>query len=295
MWDPTDILKIEDIAHCLSCSVRSIQRLIEAGKIPSFDVSGEPRVLAGALIGWIQAETHVKNLEILKKTLQDKETWAKVLEDNPAVKAQLLLNEYAEGTFGSFLQAAVHENQTCPVHSPTNRTQPRQIVEAFLDVARKECMTPEESGRSGGSQPMRHVFVSYVRENQPLVDRLCAELSSHGINVWRDRDALRPGQRWQWAIREAIREGIYFIACFSNEYSGRSRTYMNEELTVAVEELRTRHVNTDWFIPVRLDECAVPRRSIGAGEDLTDLQWLDLFPDWKTGIIRLVHTINTAR
>ena len=61
----------------------------------------------------------------------------------------------------------------------------------------------------------RHEFISYVREDLPIVDRLADELRQNGIEVWIDRDRIAPGERWHDAIREAIRAGDLFIACFS--------------------------------------------------------------------------------
>ena len=69
-----------------------------------------------------------------------------------------------------------------------------------------------------------------MRENSDLVDRLAETLKAFDIEVWVDRDRLRPGSRWSDAIREAITEGAYFIACFSAQYLQRDKTYMNEEL-----------------------------------------------------------------
>ena len=66
-------------------------------------------------------------------------------------------------------------------------------------------------------QQPKHVFISYVRENKKDVDRLCQDLESNGVNVWLDRNDIKPGARWKEAIREAIRKGDYFIACFSDE------------------------------------------------------------------------------
>jgi len=74
---------------------------------------------------------------------------------------------------------------------------------------------------------MAHVFFSYVRDDQKLVDRLANELRQAGVDVWLDREQIRPGQRWQHAIRKAIENGAYFIACFSSNYEARSRSYMN--------------------------------------------------------------------
>ena len=55
----------------------------------------------------------------------------------------------------------------------------------------------------------RHVFISYVRENQKEVDKLCEELSIHGVKVWLDRNDIKHGSRWKDAIREAIQKGVF--------------------------------------------------------------------------------------
>ncbi len=78
---------------------------------------------------------------------------------------------------------------------------------------------------------MAHVFISYVHENEEDVQRLCDELTRHGVKVWLDRNDIKPGFRWKDAIREAIQQGDFFIACFSEQYRSRDKNYMNEELT----------------------------------------------------------------
>ena len=71
---------------------------------------------------------------------------------------------------------------------------------------------------------MAQAFISYVRENKDIIDRLAAELRGQGVIVWLDRDALGPGDRWQDEIGKAIRNGDFFLACFSEEYAGRDRS-----------------------------------------------------------------------
>ena len=46
----------------------------------------------------------------------------------------------------------------------------------------------------------RHVFISYVRENQKQIDRLYHDLESHGVYVWLDRNDIKPAVRWKNAI-----------------------------------------------------------------------------------------------
>jgi hypothetical protein len=131
---------------------------------------------------------------------------------------------------------------------------------------------------------MSHIFVSYVHENEEQVKKLSEALREHGLEVWLDRDSIFPGIRWKDAIRQAIKNGAFFIACFSVEYEKRDKSYMNEELMLAVDELRQFPTNRPWFIPVLLSECHVPALSIGGGQTLLDFQWVNLHNDWTLGL-----------
>jgi hypothetical protein len=139
---------------------------------------------------------------------------------------------------------------------------------------------------------MPRVFISYVRENSREIEQLANALRAHNIEVWLDREQIKPGARWADAIRDAIADGDFFLACFSNEYNSRSRTYMNEELTLAIEELRQRPVDRAWFIPILLSDCEIPHRTIGAGETLRSIQWLELYKDWNVGIQHLASVLG---
>lgn len=139
---------------------------------------------------------------------------------------------------------------------------------------------------------MPGVFLSYVRANSLEVQRLAADLRAYGIKVWIDKEQIKPGYRWEDSIRRAIAAGDFFIACFSREYTERSSTYMNEELVLAIEELRKRPTDRAWFIPVLLNDTVIPARSIGGGETLTSIQWVDLSRDWQAGVRQIVSVIR---
>ena len=106
----------------------------------------------------------------------------------------------------------------------------------------------------------KHVFVSYVREDSSEVDGLCGVLEAAGIPYWRDRKDLGPGDAWRAKIRSAIRGGsLVFLACFSDNSRAKEKSYMNEELTLAIEEYRQMPPGRTWLIPVRFDAGDVPQ------------------------------------
>lgn len=136
------------------------------------------------------------------------------------------------------------------------------------------------------------VFISYIHENKEKVHRLPEDLRRSGIKVWLDEDKIKPGQFWKDVIRDAIQGGSFFIACFSKEYNERNRSHMNEELTLAIDELRKRPNNRVWFISVLLSG-EVPNRPISDGVTLRDIQWVDLRQDqdWDNGIRKILNVV----
>lgn len=140
----------------------------------------------------------------------------------------------------------------------------------------------------------KHVFISYVREDSDKVDALCKALEVAHIPYWRDRKDLGPGDAWRAKIKAAIKEGsLVFLACFSENSRGRDKSYMNEELTLAVEEFRQMPPGRVWLIPVRFDEGDVPEWDLGAGRSLSDLNYADLLGDDRTvNTVELIATIS---
>jgi TIR domain len=137
-----------------------------------------------------------------------------------------------------------------------------------------------------------HAFLSYVHEDGTSVDRVQRILEGAGVKVWRDKDDLFPGEDWRARIRNAIRtDALAFIACFSQSFLDKPSSHMNEELLLAVEELRKRPAGTAWLIPVRFDDCQLPDIEIGPGRTLDSLQRVDLIdPGWEN-IGRLVRGV----
>jgi hypothetical protein len=145
----------------------------------------------------------------------------------------------------------------------------------------------ERAGLSG------HAFISYVHEDSRKVDQLQRTLEAAGIRVWRDTDDLWPGEDWRAKIRDAItHNALVFIACFSKLGVARMTSYQNEELALAIEEMRKRSPELPWLIPARFDDCDIPDRDIGGGQTLSSIQRADLFGlNAEAGAKRLVAVV----
>jgi hypothetical protein len=129
------------------------------------------------------------------------------------------------------------------------------------------------------------VFLAYVKEDQRAVERLAAALQQAGFNPWMDVRKLLPGQNWPRAIEAAIETTDFFIACFShnsvNKWGG-----FQAEIRYALDCARRIPLDEIFVVPVRLDECRVPR-SIQR-----ELQYVDLFLDWERGVERLIRMMR---
>jgi hypothetical protein len=141
---------------------------------------------------------------------------------------------------------------------------------------------------------VKHAFISYVKEDSAEVDRLCRILERSRIPYWRDRKDLAPGDQWKAKIRDAIRsDSLIFLACFSENSRSRDKSYMNEELSLAVDEFRLRPPGATWLVPVRFDDGEVPPWELGAGRMLSDLNFSDLFgDDYAAEAVALVTAVK---
>lgn len=132
---------------------------------------------------------------------------------------------------------------------------------------------------------MAKVFISYARPEVEKARKLFNDLNSiEGIEVWFDKYSLRAGLKWKPAIRKAIREADYFLALISEETTSR-KGYRNTELEQALEVLQEFPQDQIFLIPIRLDECEMPRL------ELDELNRVDMFPKWRQGLNELLMVL----
>ena len=129
------------------------------------------------------------------------------------------------------------------------------------------------------------VFIAYAKEDEELAARLCEDLNQAGFSPWMDVRKLLAGQNWPRAIEAAIERSDFFVACFSGQ-SVRKKGGFQSEIRYALDCARQMPLDEIYIVPVRLDECAVPRTI------QHELQYIDLFPDWEDGMERLLTMLR---
>ena len=174
---------------------------------------------------------------------------------------------------------------------------------AQLTPAMRQADVPQPTGVRHGRSLAKirpatalpgQVFLCYVREDADEADRLQQVLERAGIKVWRDNERIRPGQGWRLEVRKAITTPrLAFIACFSERSRSKASSYQNEELRLAIDQMRLLQPGVPWLIPVRFDPCSLPEFDLGGGRLLASLHTADLFgSNYEFQAERLVQAIR---
>jgi hypothetical protein len=146
-----------------------------------------------------------------------------------------------------------------------------------------------DAGRVSFRQENRlRVFIAYATEDFETARNLFVELGTRGYAPWLDRRKLLPGQNWPRRIEDAIASADFFVACFSSN-SVKKRGGFQAEVRFALDCASRLPIDDVFLIPVRLDDCRVPARI------QRETQYVDLFPDFLSGVESVVATIEAWR
>ena len=135
------------------------------------------------------------------------------------------------------------------------------------------------------AQTKPRVFLAYVDEDVRTAKRLYQAFEEHGFRPWLDKKKLMPGQNWPRAIETAIQTSDFFVACFSRRSMSKRGTF-HSELRYALLCAQKIPLDEIFLIPLRLDECAVPRRIA------KQVQYVDLFPNWEASLDRVIAVMK---
>jgi hypothetical protein len=115
------------------------------------------------------------------------------------------------------------------------------------------------------------VFLCHSSQDKPIVRELYQRLNAEGwIDPWLDEEKLLPGQDWGLEIEKAVEVVDAVIVCLSNN-SVTKEGYIQRELKFVLDIAQEKPEGVIFLIPVRLDECIIPRR-------LKSWQYTDYYP-----------------
>lgn len=115
------------------------------------------------------------------------------------------------------------------------------------------------------------IFLSYAGEDREKVKDLYRQLSDAGYKPWMDKIDLIVGQEWEPAIKKAIREADFFVACLSKQ-SVNKRGFVQKENKEALDIWKEKMNYDIYFIPVKLEECEVP-------EEMNRFHWVEVLDE----------------
>lgn len=120
------------------------------------------------------------------------------------------------------------------------------------------------------------VFLCHASQDKSFVRKLYHTLVQEEMAPWLDEESLLPGQDWDREIRLAIKNSDVVVACLSNR-SVNKTGYVQKEIKQALDVADEQPEGSIYLIPIRLDDCPIPRRlshlhAIGQdGEDFSRL------------------------
>jgi hypothetical protein len=144
-----------------------------------------------------------------------------------------------------------------------------------------------EEGESESAKEWRaarrlKVFLCHGKEDKTTVRGLYQRLKDEGMKPWLDEEDIEPGAQWDIAIQDAVRDCHIVLVCLSGTSVGKTG-YVQKEIKYALDRADEKPEGTTYIIPVKLEECEVPRR-------LNQWQWVNLYEE--NGYRRLLRVLK---
>jgi hypothetical protein len=104
------------------------------------------------------------------------------------------------------------------------------------------------------------IFISYAREDSAAVQELREGLNAHGLTVWLDLEKLTAGAQFNPQIQQYITEDCCcFLAVISKNTEARREGFFRREWDFALDRARGIHFETQFIVPVVIDDTGEPR------------------------------------
>jgi hypothetical protein len=157
----------------------------------------------------------------------------------------------------------------------------RQLRNALIEAENTliDLVLENKKTNSSNFDRLLRVFLCHSSDDKEAVRELYRRLSAEkNIDPWLDDEKLLPGQDWDFEIDSALRASDAIIVCCSAD-SVKKEGYVQKEISRALNIAEEKPEGTIFIIPLRLDECQLPRR-------LSRWQRVDLFDNGYKKLLR---------
>jgi hypothetical protein len=159
----------------------------------------------------------------------------------------------------------------------------------LIDLSDESSANTTKFGLSRYLPPPR-VFLCHAKEDAHRIEKLYHQFEREGLDPWYDKKRLKVGDRWEEEIIEAIEQSDFF-AVFLSKTSVKKTGFIQNEIRTAAKQYRRHPQGRAYLLPVRLEDCEVPRIRLDENTILTDLQWIDLFNEDQNAVHHLAIEI----
>ena len=140
-------------------------------------------------------------------------------------------------------------------------------AEAFVDELHRRWSArqqPAPASQAGAApqrflppareMPENAIFISYAREDLPVVQRLKAGMDASGLTTWFDLDRLEGGDDYDRKIHANIGRCSFFVPVISTNTQRRLEAYFRREWSYAVDRMRNMAGGAVFILPVCVDD-----------------------------------------
>ena len=124
------------------------------------------------------------------------------------------------------------------------------------------------------AMPPAAVFLSYASEDRKSVEAIKSQLEAAGVDVWFDRQELRPGDAFEERILRNIDRCSLFVPVISRHCLGPQRRFFRLEWNHALRVAAQVPPQMQFIVPVALDDTPLDADEVPAR--FRDLQWTRL-------------------
>jgi hypothetical protein len=146
---------------------------------------------------------------------------------------------------------------------------------------------------------MGYIFLSYAREDKPVVDKIFLRMKEAGLTPWMDKppapyslEGIRPGEVWDTALRVKL-SGAAIVLSFLSNASISKEGYVHKEYRLALSHAMDKPENAVYLVPVLLEECEPPDYRVDS-MSLRQFQWYPLYEHGEEMLIRYLRELTLS-